>query len=87
MLPDALFKLIDKIIVNIEGFPCHNATDFISISIVRFSNEINKAAKSKKEFDELINEIIKQAKVMIEEETISDKLYGWQEKFKRLLKR
>lgn len=85
MLPVSSINACNKIAVK-DWFPTTNITDIIDIAIARFENDVEKADKTKVESERLANEITKDARELIKDKRMSDKLYGWKKKYKEKLK-
>lgn len=85
MLPVNSLNACNKIAVK-DWFPTTNITDIIDIAIARFEKDVEKADKSVTDSEKFANEITKDAKCLIKEKRMSDKLYGWKKDFKEKLK-
>lgn len=85
MLPTTSVNSCKKIGVK-EWFPTDNITDIIIIAIARLERDVDKADKSPDDSKKFASELTKDAKGLIKEKKMSDKLYGWKPEYKEKFK-
>lgn len=85
MLPEKSHNSCAKIAVK-EWFPTTNVTDIMVIAISRLESDVEKADKNPEDSKKLANELTKDAKSLIKDGVMSDKLYGWKDEYKEKLK-
>lgn len=85
MLPEKSINTCGKIALK-EWFPTTNITDIMVMAISRLETDVEKADKNPEDSKKLANELTHDAKSLIKEGMMSDKLYGWKDPFKEKLK-
>lgn len=85
MLPENTFKSCKRI-AGKDWFPTDNITDIIVSAVARLEKDVEIADKSDEGSKKFANEITKDAKGLIKEGSMSDKLYGWKDQYKEKIK-